>query len=145
MALLAWIAHLSFPGEKTRRGITVAAAAYAALWTTVWAMGLEPRGTFAIYTSPGEKLVNVIVGVMLISSAISNSAFPPLRQAASWLGIGLVLAGATGIAAYPLSQAMQAASPAHSWMVKPFASIFGHVGLVLWCIPYWKKNVVWTQ
>lgn len=145
VVLLAWVVSRTLTERSHRRVVYAAAALYAVIWLGVIVSGAESPLKPSLFTSPAEKLALIASGIVLVHQAIRNAEHTPFGQAQSWLGIGLVLSGATAIAAFPLLAATMESSPEYAELVKPFASICSHIALILWCIPYWKRGVVWTR
>ena len=123
-------------------GITIL---YVVLWLGLTLTGVEPPHAISRYTSPGEKIVFLVMGVLFVAESIRASEASPFRHPGSWIGIGLVLAGATGVAVFPITAEVFKRSREYASLVKPFSSVFSDIALILWCIPYWKRSVTWTR
>lgn len=123
-------------------GITIL---YVVLWLGLTLTGVEPPNAISRYTSPGEKIVFLVLGVLFVAESIRASEASPFRHPGSWIGIGLVLAGATGVVVFPITAEVFKHSRGYASLVKPFSSIFSDIALFLWCIPYWKRSVAWAR
>jgi multisubunit Na+/H+ antiporter MnhC subunit len=145
--LLGLTGYQMLPDQSRRRFVVAVTITYVAAWLVLIVSGVESRTALSQFTSPGEKLVGVIIGILLVAESIRSSDASPLHHAASWLGIGLVLSSATGLAVFPIMAELVRRSPTDStaMLLRQISSVINDVALVLWCIPYWKRGVTWTR
>lgn len=143
--LLSRIAYLSLDGARSKKVVVYATMVFLVIWVGVIASGAESPLKPSLFTSPAERVATLLTGVFMIGAAIRETEVPPMGQAATWLGIGLVLAGGTGAAVFPIIAETMVRAPEYATLVKPFSAVFSHVALIIWCITYWKRGIVWTR
>jgi CDP-diglyceride synthetase len=143
--LLGLVGYRMLPDQAHRRLVLAVTIGYVVLWCALILTGVESPTALSHYTSPGEKLVGLIIGILLVAESIRSGDDSPLHHPEAWLGIGLVLSSATGLTLFPIMAEVMRRSVDDALRLRAISSIINDVALLLWCIPYWKKSVTWTR
>ena len=143
--LMSLTGYRLLSGPRQRRLVVVCAAVYALFWLVMIVSGIEARDWLSSYTNPGEQIVLLLVGILLVAESIRISDQSPLQHAEAWIGLGLVIAAGTGVAISPIIAEMARHSVAKAAVLRQITQGFTLIALILWCIPYWKRGVTWTR
>ena len=143
--LLGLVGYRMLPDRAHRRLVLAVTIGYAVLWAALILTGVESPTAVSHFTSPGEKLAGLIIGILLVAESIRSSDDSPLHHPEAWLGIGLVLSCATGLALFPIMAEVMRRSVADALRLREISSVINDVALLLWCIPYYRKGVTWTR
>ncbi|MES2124022.1 MAG: hypothetical protein V4503_04960 [Gemmatimonadota bacterium] len=129
---------------RPRQLIIGVAVAYLLLWLAA-VLRLEAGAPFSNFSYPATQAVGLLVGILLVRQALRRDDLLPFRQAETWLGIGLILACSTGMIRNPL---LAIAGPDHralSGKIYHLTGLFNDVSLILYCIAFWARSIIWTR
>lgn len=143
--LLAATAQVLVTSKPLRQVAVLLASVYVVLWLGLTVSGIEAINWISIYTSPGEKAYGVIVGTFLVATSIRDSDGSPLKHAEAWLGLGLVLASATSLVMSPIAAELSRTKPDQALLLRQMSGVFTDIAVVLWCLAYRKRSILWTR
>lgn len=145
-SLVGLTGYLILPEKRDRIILASVTVGFIVFWITMTLTGLEGPKSMSRFLDPAETGVGLITGVMLVAAAIRHSDASPFARPEGWLGIGLVLSCAPSLLVFPITTELYRRNPGLA--VPPLtkiANLINDVSLLLWCIPYWKRSIVWTR
>jgi hypothetical protein len=142
--LLGLTAKRLVSDPRPRRMIAAGVMLFIPFWIMM-TLSLDSLTWFSSYTDPTSQAIGLIVGILLVAESIHHSDDSPFRRPEAWLGIGLVLACGPAVARFPIASLLATRAPELSAKLYAAAGLSNDVALILWCIPYWKKDVTWTR
>lgn len=144
LLLLGLTAYRLLPGQPQRRLVAWGTAAFVVFWL-VMTFSVESTTEISRFTAPGEKVAGVLLGLLLVAESIRSGDDSPLHRPEAWIGIGLVLASAPSLVTWPVMAQMIHTSNTLPRLLNALSGLFTDMALILWCVPYLKKNVTWTR
>lgn len=143
--LIGITAHRLLTEPMLRRLVIGLGSIFVAFWVSLPISGAESTTSISRFLAPAESAFILTVGVLLVAESIRNRDGRPVDQAEYWIGVGFVVAAATTLVSWPIMAELYARSPSQAVLVSKGRSLIGDVALLIWCIPYWKRSVVWTR
>lgn len=142
--LLTAVCVRMVPHRGARKLVIGVAVAYLLLWLSAM-LHLEADALFSSYSDPAMQLVSLLVGVLLVRQALGRDDLLPFKQAETWLGIGLILASSTGMIRNPLMAIPGPDQRALSIQIYHLTGLFNDVSLILYCIAFWARSIIWSR
>lgn len=142
--LLGLVGSRLLADPQLQRVAVVTAGLYSIFWA-VMVRWVEAKDYFSNYTAPGEQAVCLVLGVLLVAQGIRSSDGSPWRHAETWIGLGLVLTGGTGVIRAPIAGEVAKHSPELARNLYTFTGFFTDIALILYCIAYRSRRIVWTR
>lgn len=143
--LLALSGFRLLSGTPQRRLIVGTAVGFVVFWVTLPVTGAESHSSMSRFLAPAETAFGLLLGLLLVAESMGSSGVPPFQRPESWLGLGLVLASGTTLIAWPIMAELYESAPNKAKLVGWASSLITDIALITWCIPYWKRSIVWTR